>query len=258
MKSHVLPEERRHKILNILTREGKLTVPDLSRVLNVSVDTVRRDLKELERAGHLARVHGGALPKSPSTPQYSARKTQNMSAREEVARETAKLIQAGQIVLFDSGTTALEIARCLPPDLTATVITVSPPVAMALSTHINIHIIMLPGTLDTSSMSVTGSSTMQALRRIRADICILGVCSIHPERGVTTTNYEEAEIKRQMMHNSSEVIVAATADKLGTAVSFEVLGIDSINQLVTESTVAVDILIPYQQAGINVIRAKKI
>lgn len=258
MKIHVLPEERRHEILNILSKEGKLTVPDLSRVLNVSVDTIRRDLKELEQAGHLARVHGGALPKSPSTSPYSARKSQNKSAREEVARETAKLIQRGQIVLFDSGTTALEIARCLSPDLTATVITVSPPVAMALSTNINIQIIMLPGTLDKSSMSVTGSTTMEALRRIRADICILGVCSIHPEIGVTTTNYEEAEIKKQMIQNASEVIVAVTADKLGTAVPFEISGIGSINQMVTESTVALETLIPYQKAGVNVIKAKRI
>ncbi len=81
MKVYVLPEERRHEILNILAKEGKLTVPDLSRVLNVSVDTIRRDLKELEQAGHLARVHGGALPRSPSTPPYSARKMQNKSAR---------------------------------------------------------------------------------------------------------------------------------------------------------------------------------
>ncbi len=258
MKIHVLPEERRHEILNILAKEGKLTVPELSRVLNVSVDTIRRDLKELEQAGHLARVHGGALPKSPSTPPYISRKAHNKSAREEVARETAKLIQPGQVVIFDSGTTALEIARCVSPDLTATVITVSPPVALALSTHIHIQIIMLPGTLDKSSMSVTGSSTLEGLRRIRADICIPGVCSIHPEIGVTSTSYEEAEIKRQMINNASEVIVAATADKLGTAVPFEVVGIGSINQLVTESSVASVTLIPYENAGVNVIRANKI
>ena len=258
MKSHVLPEERRCEILNILAKEGKLTVPELSRVLAVSVDTIRRDLKELEQAGHLARVHGGALPKSPSTPLYNARKTQNRSAREEIARETAKRIQHGQIVFFDSGTTALEIARHLSPDLTATVITVSPPVVMALSTHAHIQVIMLPGTLDKATMSLTGSSTMAALQRIHADICISGVCSIHPERGVTTTSYEEAGIKRQMIKNASEVIVAATAEKLGTAVPFEVAKIDTINHLITESTVTDDTLVPYQKAGINIIRAKKI
>ncbi len=258
MKVHVLPEERRHEILNILAKDGKLTVPDLSRVLKVSVDTVRRDLNELEQAGHLARVHGGALPRSPSTPPYSARKVQNKTAREEVARETAQIVMPGQIVLFDSGTTALEIARYLSPDLTATVVTVSPPVAMALSTHANIDIIMLPGTLDKSSMSVTGSATLAALKRVRADICISGVCSIHPEIGVTSTSYEEAEIKRQMIDNATEVIVPATADKLGTAVPFEVTGIENINQLVTESSVPLETLTPYHDAGINVIRAKKI
>lgn len=258
MTIHVLPEERRYEILKILNQEGKLTVPNLSGRLNVSVDTIRRDLKVLEQGGYLARVHGGALPKSPSTQPYNVRKVQNKSVRAEVARETAKLIQPGQIVLFDSGTTALEIARCLPADLKATVVTVSPPVIMALSTHANIEVIMLPGTLDKSTMSVTGSATMEALRRVRADVCISGVCSIHSEAGVTTTSYEEAGIKRQMMHNSSEVIVAVTADKLGTTVPFEVTTIDNINQLITESSVTLETLIPYKKAGINVIRAESI
>lgn len=256
MNDHILPEERRLKILNILSEEGKLTVTDLSRVLNVSVDTIRRDLRDLEQAGHLARVHGGALPKSPSTPTYDVRKIQNNSARKAIAQEAAKLIGNGQTILFDSGTTALEIAQNIDPDLVATVITVSPPVLMALSSHKSIKIIMLPGLLDKSTMSVTGSSTMKALSRVRADLCISGVCSIHPESGLTTTNYEEVEVKLQMMSNASEVIVAATADKIGTVVSFGVTGIDSITHLITESSVSNKSLIPYQNAGINVIRAK--
>ena len=178
-----------------------------------------------------------------------------MSAKEAIARETAGLIQPGQVVLIDSGTTPLAVAGNLAPELRATVITPSPPAAMALGGHARVQVIVLGGILEKSSMSVIGNTTLEALSRIRADVCVLGVCSLHNEIGVTTVSYEEAEIKRMMIHNSSEVIAAVTGDKLGTAASFVVTGIDHISVIVTELSVSDEKLAPYADAGIQVIRA---
>ena len=253
MTDQILPEERRSKILNILSEDGKLTVPGLSKRLQVSVDTIRRDLIELEQAGHLSRVHGGALPQSPSTRSYSIRKNEQSPAVHEIAKVVAGLVKREQILFLDSGTTAVEIARCLPITLQATVITISPPVAVALAEHPGIQVIMLPGILNKETMSVTGGTTLEALKKIRADICIIGVCSIHAEMGITTASYEESETKRRMILNSSETIVAVTADKLGTVVAFEVAGIDCIGRLITESSVTDETLQPYKQANIEII-----
>ncbi len=256
MIDQTLPEERRQQIIHILLQEGKVTAPNLSERLGVSEDTIRRDLKDLEKAGHLARVHGGALPRSPSVASYDKRQNQNTTAKEMIAKEAAKLIQSSQVVLIDSGTTALEVARHLAPDLTATIITASPPVAMALSNHPYINVVMLGGSLDKTAMTLMGVSTQAALSRIRADVCILGVCSLHEEIGVTTVTYEEAEMKRLMIHNSAEVIAATTAEKPGTATPFVVTSLDHISHIVTEASVSDEMLEPYKNLGITVIRAQ--
>jgi len=254
MKRQTLPEERRAEICDILSLEGKLTVPDLSKRLNVSIDTIRRDLIELETAGHLSRVHGGALPKSPAARPYSIRKKELTPGVHTIARGVAKLVHSGQTFFLDSGTTAVEIARSLPGTLKATVVTPSPPVAMALAEHRQIEVIMLPGILDRETMAVVGGSTLKALKQIRADICIIGVCGIHSDVGITTVHYEESVIKKQMIMNSSETIVAVTANKLGTAVSFEAAGIDCIDRLVTEASITDEELLPYRQAGIDILK----
>lgn len=255
MTAQTLPEERRQQIIHILMQEGKVTAANLSERLGVSEDTIRRDLKDLEKAGQLNRVHGGALPKSPSVAPYKQRQEQNTSAKTVIAKAVAKLIQPDQVILIDSGTTALEVARQLPPNLQVSVITTSPPVVMALSEHPYINVIMLGGNLDKTSMTVTGATTQEALSRIRADICILGVCSLHKDIGVTTITYEEAQMKRLMIHNSAKVIAASTAEKLGTASAFVITSIKHISHIVTEASVSNTILEPYQSLGINVIKA---
>lgn len=219
----------------------------------MSVDTIRRDLIELEQAGYLSRVHGGALPKSPSTRSYSIRKNEQSPAVHKIAKAAAGLVKRKQILFLDSGITAVVIARCLPITFQATVITTSPPVAVALAEHPGIQVIMMPGILNKETMSVTGGTTLEALKKVRADICIIGVCGIHADMGITTSSYEESETKRRMILNSSETIVAVTADKLGTAVAFEVADINCIGRLITESSVTDEILLPYKQADIEII-----
>lgn len=256
MKPNFLPEERRQQINEILLREGKVTVPDLAQRLGTSVDTIRRDLKELEQSGLLTRVHGGALPRSPAANSYHTRQTQNRSAKQAIAIEAGKLIQPKQVVFMDGGTTVLEVARHLPIDLEITIITVSPPVIVAVSQYPYVNAIMLGGTLDPSSMTVVGGNTVEALNHMRADICILGVCSLHPEIGLTTPQYEEAKIKTQMIKRSAEVIAVTTSDKFGTAAPFFVSDIEDVTHIVTEQSVTDEQIAPFADVGIQVIRGK--
>lgn len=257
MTNFTLPDERRIEILAILANEGRIKVPDLSRRLDVSVDTIRRDLIELEQSGQLSRVHGGALPKSPPSKPYKIRKQEQQPIVSEIACLTTTLLKNDQVIFLDSGTTTLEIARQLPDTLAATIITPSPHVLLALSDKPNIRAIGLPGVLNDQTMSVTGSSTLDAISKIHADICIAGVCAIHSERGITTNHYEEATLKQQMIKNSSQLIIPATADKIETTVSYTVTGISSVSHLVTEAVVSKKTLSPYEQSGITILKAKK-
>jgi len=256
MESTNLPEERRASIVEILNEEGKVTAPDLSRRLDVSVDTIRRDLICLENAGRLTKVHGGALPCSPATAPYNTRKNQNSSAKVQIAKRTAQLIQPRQIVFMDSGTTVEEIAHQLPLDLEATVVTASIPVASALGGHTNIKVIMPGGILDAESMTLAGNGAMESLRRIRADLCVLGVCSIDPKAGITCTRFEETDMKCLLIQNAKEVVVPVTTDKLGTAAAFVIDAVDLIDVLVVENSTPDEQLEPYRELGIRIERGE--
>ena len=252
-KTGFLPEERRQQILKILTAEGKVTVPGLAERLSASVDTIRRDLKELENGGSLTRVHGGALPRSPNTSSYRVRQSQNRPAKQAIAIEACKLIQPDQVVFIDGGTTALEVVRHLPIDIHLTIVTASPPVMGVVAQYPFVKAIMLGGTLDPASMTVVGSSALEALSLIQADVCILGICSLDIEFGMTTIGYEESKIKSLMVSNSSEVIAVTTAAKLGTAAPFKVASIEHLTHIVTESSATKEQVTPFIDAGIDVI-----
>lgn len=249
-----LPEERRQRILELLARDGKVIAADLSQTFDVSEDTIRRDLRDLADAGKLQRVHGGALPRSPGVASFMARQEQNIDAKAAIAKEAAKLITSGQVVIIDGSTTTLEVARQLPHDLKATFVTNSPPIATALSHRSYLEIIMTGGRLNKETQVLTGAATLESLRAVRADLCFLGICSLHPDIGITATDLEEAHVKRTMIDNSAEVVALADAEKLGTASPFVISPIQELTHIVTEKNVSDKKLKPYTKLGITVAR----
>jgi DeoR/GlpR family transcriptional regulator of sugar metabolism len=251
----MLSEERRRVILERLQRDGKVLAHDLSAVLGVSEDTIRRDLRELADAGLLQRVHGGALPKSPSaTISYAAREQQAMPAKQEIARTAAQLLRNGQVIILDSGTTTLQVAQQLAPDLRATVITHSPPIVVALAAHTNVDVVVIGGQLHKASFVALGAATVEAYRAIRADVCLLGVAGAHPEFGISVMGLEESYVKRAIVANSTEVIALASADKLGTAAPYVIGPLSELTHIVTERAVTHETLAPYRAAGITIVQ----
>ena len=251
----MLTEERREFILGRLRADGKVVAAELSASLAVSPDTVRRDLRELAEAGLLRRVHGGALPPVVGSRSYSERRDQAPEAKAAIARATSALLRPGQVILLDAGTTTLEVARHLPPELEATVITNSPPVAVALADHPRAEVSLLGGRLEKRSLALAGAATIDALGSIRADVLVLGVCSLHPEIGITVLELEEAYVKRAMIANAAEVIAVSAADKLGSAAPYIVAPLDELTHLVTEESVTDEQAAPYEALGIEVVRA---
>jgi DeoR/GlpR family transcriptional regulator of sugar metabolism len=248
----MLTEERRQLMLERLEREGKLVAAELSSSLAVSPDTVRRDLRELAEAGLLRRVHGGALPAAVGARPYAVRRDQAPIAKAAIARATVRLLRSGQVIVLDSGTTTLEVARHLPPDLDATVITNSPPIAVALAEHPRVEVSVLGGMLEKTAHALVGAATIEALRSVRADVLVLGVCSLHPEFGITVNDLEESYVKRAMIANAAEVVAVSSADKLGSAGPYVVAPIDELTYLVTEPSAPVEQLAQYRALGIEV------
>ncbi|BAY23641.1 DeoR family transcriptional regulator [Calothrix sp. NIES-2100] len=250
----MLTAERRQFILEILHRDKKVLSTELSAVLKVSEDTIRRDLRELAAAGLLVRVHGGALLASPATASYADRQKQAPKEKEAIARAAAKLVCPGQVVILDGGTTTLQVTRHLPQDLQATVVTNSPPIAIALAEHPNIEVVMLGGKLYKQALVNVGTVTIESLRMIRADLCMLGVCSLHPEVGISVPNLDEAHVKRAMIAGSAEVVGLVTAQKLDTAAAYVVESIHALTYLVTAPTVSNEMLTAYKALGLTIIR----
>lgn len=250
----MLTAERRQYILAILQRDGKVIAKQLSEELSVSEDTIRRDLRDLAADGLLLRVHGGALPCSPANTNFSARQEQALSAKAAIAQAAARLVHDGQVVLLDGGTTNIRVAQSLPPELHATVITNSPPLAAVLAEHPNIETIMLGGRIFKHSAITMGVATVEELRMIRADLYLLGICSLHPEIGISTGNLEEAYLKRAMIACSAEVIALASPEKLHTAAPYVIGELRELSEIITEKTASEEVLEPYRALGISVTR----
>jgi DeoR/GlpR family transcriptional regulator of sugar metabolism len=247
-----LADERRTEIVTRLQRDGRVVAAQLVDELGVSRDTVRRDLDELAAAGLLKRVHGGALPAATGGAPWKVRREQALQAKEAIAHTTAKLVRSGQVIFLDAGTTALEVARALPPELAATIVTNSPPAASALADHPSAEVILLGGQLRKDAIAAAGAATVEAIERIQADVCILGVCSLHPEIGISVLDLEESYVKRAMIDHAAEVVAVTASDKLGSAGPYVVAPLDQLTHLITDSAASDDMLEPFRKLGIEV------
>jgi DeoR/GlpR family transcriptional regulator of sugar metabolism len=251
----MLKEERQQYIIELVRREGKALASELSERLEVSEDTIRRDLRDLGEMGLVQRVHGGALLASPATARYEVRRKEDMTSKEAIARGALQLLRQGQVIVMDGGTSTLQVARQMPRDLQATVITNSPSIALALSEYEKIEVILLGGTLQKEASVTVGVETVEALRTFQADLCLLGVCSLHPEIGISVHHLEEVYVKRAMIASAAEVAALVTAEKLSTATAYVVGPLREITHLVTEITVPAEVLAPYAALGITLIRS---
>src|SRR5882757_4627152 len=146
----MLTSQRKRLILDKLRAEGQVIAKSISHELGLSEDTIRRDLRELAQEGLLQRVHGGALPASPAVADFAGRELITPDGKVAIGRAAAQMIQPGQVVILDGGTTAREVARHLPVALRATVVTHSPTIALELVNereHPEIEVILIGGRL---------------------------------------------------------------------------------------------------------------
>jgi DeoR/GlpR family transcriptional regulator of sugar metabolism len=250
----LLKDERHQRILEILADSGRLVATELPEVLGVSAYTVRRDLDELAQAGRLQRVHGGALARSRVALTYEGRRSQGAEAKREVARAAVTLLEPGQVAILDGGSTALALAEAIPPHHTGTFVTHSPPVAEALGRHPGAEVVVVGGTLDRRAMVATGAHTVDAYRRIAADVCFLGIWSVHAEHGISEGYAEEAEVRRVLLERASQVVGLASRDKLGTVAPFTIGPANALTHLATERDAPAELLTPLRELGVRIVR----
>lgn len=233
--SCMLVSKRRELLLSRLHADGKLVARELALELGISEDSVRRDLRDLAAAGLCQRVYGGAVPVSRALADYATRGSVEPESKRLVAERAVGLIRPGARVILDGGTTTLAVARALPADLEATVITHSPTIAAALVPHPSVEILLLGGRIYKHSAVACGAATVEAAAAVSADVFLLGVTGVHREHGLTTGDPEEAAMKRALSARAAETFVLASSEKLGAVSAYKVLELVDVAGVVTES-----------------------
>ena len=234
----MLVPERRELLLARLATDGKLVARDLAVELGISEDSVRRDLRELAAAGLCQRVYGGAVPVSRALADYATRGSVEPESKRRVASLAVGLIRDGHRVILDGGTTTLAVARALPLDLHATVITHSPTIAAELVAHPTVEILLLGGRIYKHSAVACGAATVEAASALTADLFLLGVTGVHRDHGLTTGDPEEAAMKRALAARAAETYVLASNEKLGAVSAYKVLELSDVAGVITESGVS--------------------
>jgi len=249
----MLKKERQAFILHQVNLHNKVLSASLSEEMKVSEDTVRRDLQELADEGKIIKVHGGALSQSFGYGSVPAAKIYAHELKKNIAQKVVSLIKDGMFVLTTGGTTIIEIARILPPQLKATFITGSVTAVLEYSQHPNIEVIMIGDKVSKSSKITVGGDAIAKIKQIKADICLMGVNAIDPEHGITDNDWDVVQVKKAMIESSSKVICLTISEKLKTYQPLSVCGIDEIDCLITELDPENEVLLPFVNAGINVL-----
>ena len=229
----MLKEERHRYIIDRINRDSRIYVTALSEELKVSDDTLRRDLVELENLGLLTKVHGGAVAKSDISIKFLERLNTSTSIKQEMAAKLVPLFKEGDVILIDGGTSNLEVMRQLPKDKNFTVYTNCLPIASEVSSYPKVDLVLLGGTVFSSSQTTIGVSVFQMVQSIYPDWVIVGVSDIHPQKGLTTSDREEAVIKRCMLKQGGKRVILATGEKLNTARNYHVASLAEIDYIVT-------------------------
>ena len=231
----MLAAQRKTLLLDRLRVDGRVVAKDIAAELDLSEDSIRRDLRELAAAGLCQRVYGGALPASPAVADYAARQQVEPDSKRRVAERAVGMIEPGMSVILDGGTTTLAMVHALPASLRCTVITHSPTIATALVDHPSAEVLIIGGRLYKHSAVACGAAAVEAAQAYTADLFFLGVTGVHPRAGLTTGDADEAAMKRALAARAADTWALASVEKMGAASPYLVLPVGAVAGIITDS-----------------------
>lgn len=248
----MLPDQRRKKLLEVLNLAGAADVAQLAATLEVSPATVRRDLQYLEEHGFLRRTHGGAVLPFESTafyPHHESKLQQNQAEKLAVVRAAAGRVSNGDVVVLDSGTTTLLLARELRAKRDLTVVTSDLKIALELTDVPGFEVICVGGTVRPRSYNTFGPFAEQMLRELHANHAFLGADGIDLVAGVTNATVTEVPVKRLMMRCGLAVTVVADHAKFGRVGLAKVADLTDFAEIITGPGLPAETIRRYRAAG---------
>jgi len=232
----VLNEERRRAILDVLSRQGRVLVTELSRHFETSKVTIRKDLEVLHAHGMVHRTHGGALPSLDGALEDPTLREKEKLHRQEklrIADSAVSMVEEGQVIILDSGTTTTAIARALRSFQNLTIITNAVNIAVELA-GTAVEVILTGGTLRKNSFSLVGPIAEETLRRLSADLLFLGVDGFDVHYGLSTPNLLEAKVNRVMVEVAKRTVAVCDSSKFGRRSLSLIVPTSALQEVITD------------------------
>lgn len=254
-----MQHERRDEILKMIKRDGSVRVSELTNRFGVSMETIRRDMEYLEKKGLLTRVYGGGIPVQhrAQEPAYMSREIKNYAEKKAIAKCAVDLVEDGDVIGIDVGTTAFEFAKELfGRNKDITVLTNALKVALTLSEDPSIRVIMIGGEVRGGDSSTSGSLAYNMTEQFHTDKYFIGVGGFDEDYGITDYHLHEASLRRLQIARTNKVIAMTDNSKIGTVAMNKICDIDSIDILVTDEGTDKKVIEHLRGEGIEVIEAK--
>jgi DeoR family transcriptional regulator, aga operon transcriptional repressor len=252
--------ERRQKIVSMIQDRGSVQVVALASQFDVSTQTIRKDLYYLEGRGVATRCYGGAISSQSvgliAETAVEAKRSLRATEKERIGRMAAALVEPGDSIILDSGTTTAQIARFLPDSEDIVVVTNDAEVLTQLMSKEKIQIVVLGGALRRKNRAFYGAQAVAALESLHVDKLFLGVDGFDLKKGITTHYEAEAVLNRKMASISGKVIAVTDASKFGRTCLHRIIGIDEVDMLITDATAPADFIAASEALGCRVKVAK--
>lgn len=239
----MLPNDRQSEIMKQLQKFRTIKISDISKDLNVTRETIRKDLYELEERGMVRKVHGGAvLNKANVETKYINRKSTNEAEKRSIAKRAAEFVEDGDTIYIDYGTTALFFVREILDKKDLTVVTNSLPIANELIDYSECEVIIIGGNVRKNEKSLFGPVAYRSIERIYVEKGFFGISAINIEAGYTNVHMGESEVSRLMMIHSQKTILMADYSKFNTVAMNQVASIEEVDVLITDENTDQEIL----------------
>ncbi|PWD52371.1 D-beta-D-heptose 1-phosphate adenosyltransferase [Serinibacter arcticus] len=248
--------ERQHTILELARSQGRVEVGVLAETLQVTPETVRRDLTALERRGLVRRVHGGALPveRLGVEPTLERRMERSAEQKARIARRALEELPQDGTILLDAGSTTVALAELIPEHAELTVVTNSVAIAAALHQRSSVSIFLLGGRIRRRTGAAVGDWAEHALQDICVDVAFLGANGVDVHRGFTTPHDVEAATKRAFIAASRRAVVLADSSKAGIVSFHRFARPDDVDLWITDEALEVETAEEFDAAGVDVAR----
>ena len=249
----MLKEERHQLILNEVALHNRVLLADIAEVLNVSVDTVRRDVIQLDTEKKLKKVHGGAVSLAYANNTGEQTKVYAIEKKRIIAKKAVQLLRNGNIIIIHGGTTCLEFARNIPEKMSLTCFTLSLPIAIELCKKPKLEVIFLGGTIAKESQIASGGQAIHNLSKINADYGFIGTGYVDANYGLTEFDWESVQVKNAVIQASKNTVLLTISEKLNSRNRYKTCEMSDITTMITELEPTANILEDFRNTGVHLV-----